>query len=91
MWDSVITEEGQSIDAILEDLNRAEVKEMCLTEYNEAETVEMIREEGRQETRLLDIKNLMDTTGWTASQVMDVLKIPTNQRAILYANLSRIK
>lgn len=71
--------------------NRAEVKEMCLTEYNEAETMEMIREEGRQETRLLCIKNLMDSTGWTASQVMDMLKIPTNQRAIFYANLSRMK
>ena len=64
---------------------------MCLTEYNEAETMEMMREEGRQETRLLLIKNLMDSTGWTASQIMDMLKIPTNQRAILYSNLSRMK
>ena len=64
---------------------------MCLTEYNEAETMEMIRKEERQETRLLLIKNLMDSTGWTASQIMDMLKIPTNQRAILYSNLSRMK
>lgn len=71
--------------------NRAEVKEMCLTEYNETETMEMLREEGRHESRLLDIKNLMDSTGWTAGQVMDMLKIPSNQRAILYSNLSRIK
>jgi predicted transposase YdaD len=29
--------------------NRAEVKNMCLTEYNEAETMQMFREEGREE------------------------------------------
>ena len=29
--------------------NRAEVKDMCLTEYNEAKTMEMLKEEGRQE------------------------------------------
>lgn len=31
--------------------NRAEVKDMCITEYNEAETLQMIREEGREEGR----------------------------------------
>lgn len=62
---------------------------MCLTEYNEAETLEIIRVEERYETRLLDIKNMMDSTGWTASQIMDMLKIPTNQRAIFYADLSQ--
>lgn len=87
----------QAIDNMPEDFvikkyiiaNRAEVKDMCLTEYNEAETLEMIRAEERHETRLLDIKNLMDSTGWTASQIMDMLKIPTNQRAIFYAGLSQ--
>ncbi len=29
--------------------NRAEVKDMCITEYNEAETMQMFREEGREE------------------------------------------
>ena len=29
--------------------NRAEVKNMCLTEYNEAETMQMFKEEGREE------------------------------------------
>ena len=28
--------------------NRAEVKGMCITEYNEAETMKMFREEGRK-------------------------------------------
>lgn len=31
--------------------HRAEVKGMCITEYNEAETLQMIREEGREEGR----------------------------------------
>lgn len=29
--------------------HRAEVRDMCITEYNEAETMQMIREEGREE------------------------------------------
>ena len=29
--------------------NRAEVKAMCITEYNEAETMQMFKEEGREE------------------------------------------
>ena len=29
--------------------NKAEVKQMCLTEYNETETMEMFKEEGREE------------------------------------------
>ena len=29
--------------------HRAEVKDLCITEYNEAETLRMIREEGREE------------------------------------------
>lgn len=78
---------------------------MCLTEYNEAETMEMLKEEARQEgrqtgrqegrqegkheTRLLDIRNLMDCMGWSAEKAMDALKIPQNQRAALYTGLSK--
>ena len=67
--------------------NRAEVKDMCLTEYNETETMEMMKEEGRQETMILNIKNLMDSTGWSAEKAMDSLKIPKDQRLILSADL----
>ncbi len=70
---------------------------MCLTEYKEAEAMEMLRQKrlqegirkGRQESRLLDIRNLMDSTGWTAEKAMDLLKIPEKQRTCLYAVLSR--
>lgn len=33
--------------------NKAEVKQMCTTEYNEAETMEQFREEGREEGEIL--------------------------------------
>jgi hypothetical protein len=73
--------------------NRVEVKDMCLTEYNEAETMEMFKKEGLQEgwqkARLLDIKNLMDGTGWSAQEAMDMLKIPQEQRTVLSVDLSK--
>ena len=66
---------------------------MCLTEYNEAETMEVFKEEGLQEgwqkARLLDIKNLMDGTGWSAQEAMDMLKIPQEQRTVLSVDLSK--
>ena len=73
--------------------NRAEVKDMCLTEYNEAEAMEMLKEEGRQEglqeTMILNIHNLMDSIGCTAEKAMDLLKVPQEQRITLYLNLSK--
>ena len=108
---------GNAIDKVIDEMsedfeikkfitaNRAEVKDMCLTEYNEAETMEMLWQEaiqeglqegmqqgmqqGMHEMRLLDIKNLMDVMGWTAEKAMDALKIPLNQRDSLYAGLSK--
>ncbi len=81
--------------------NRAEVKDMCLTEYNETETMELLRQEARQEghregilegiqeTMLQNITNLMETTGWTADKIMEMLKIPPSERPLLFAELSR--
>ena len=49
---------GQAVDIAVQDVledfeirefligHRAEVKDLCITEYNEAETMQMIREEG---------------------------------------------
>ncbi|MBR4207857.1 MAG: hypothetical protein IKQ88_04640 [Lachnospiraceae bacterium] len=37
--------------------NRTEVKDMCLTEYNEAETMQQFKEEGREEGRAEERKN----------------------------------
>ena len=61
---------GEAVDRAIQDMpenyeirqiligNRAEVKDMCITEYNEAETMQMIREEGREEG---DLKRAMKT------------------------------
>ena len=86
--------------------NRAEVKDMCLTEYNEAEAMELLRQEGkleglregkreglqegRQKAMLLNIKNLMESTGWAADKIMEMLKIPLSERDALYAGLSKV-
>lgn len=48
--------------------NRAEVKNMCLTEYNEAETMQMFKEEGieeglikgREEGRIIELAALVN-------------------------------
>ena len=76
--------------------NKAEVKDMCLTEYNETETLELFRQEGRQEgrlegqqeTMLLNIRKLMNNTGWSADKIMDMLEIPQDQRNMLSFKLA---
>ena len=63
--------------------NKAEVKRMCITEYDEAWTMEMFKEEGRAEGRAegrdetlkLSIQKLMKTMKMTAQQAMDALEI----------------
>jgi len=54
------------------------VKKMLLTEYNEAETMEMFREEGREEGReeqaKEDVRLFSDAFGIPIEQVMAVLK-----------------
>ncbi len=73
--------------------HRAEVKNMLLTEYNEAETMELFKEEGRAEGRaegrvegtdtasLRSIRNLMRSMKLNAQQAMDALGIPPDDQA----------
>ena len=69
--------------------NRAEVKDMCLTEYNEAETMEMFKEEGREEGReeatentiVQNLKALMKNLKLTIEQAMDAISVPDDKRA----------
>ena len=61
--------------------HRTEVKTMLLTEYNEAETMELFKEEGRAEGILKSIHALMDSMKWTAQQAMDALGIPLTEQA----------
>ncbi len=71
--------------------HRTEVSEMLLTEYNEAETMELFKEDGRKEgidqTRVESIRNLMKTLKLTAQQAMDALLIPAADQAKYLAKL----
>ena len=70
---------------------------MCITEYNEAETMRMIREEGRKEGRLegeeeamlFSIKSLMETMQMTAEQAMTALMIPETRFRLYQEKLTR--
>lgn len=71
---------------------------MCLTEYNEIETMELIRLkalqdgllEGQRNTMLLNVRNLMDSLGLSADKCMDILKISAAERPLIHAWLSEI-
>ena len=68
--------------------NRAEVKDTCLTEYDEAETMQMFKEEGRKEgivegrkeSLVESIKELMKNLKISTEQAMDALGIPEDKR-----------
>ncbi len=73
--------------------NRAEVKRMCITEYDEARTFAEQREEGRAEgreegraegraeERVLLIRNVMANLKTSADKAMDILGIPAAERS----------
>ncbi len=44
------------------------------------EELDDARIEGREEERLSSIRNLMDSTGWTAERAMEALKISETER-----------
>ena len=87
---------GEAVDKAIDDMpmdyairmfligNRAEVKGMCITEYNEAETMKMFREEGREEgeDKLGRLVSLLISKGRTG----DIEKAATDKavRANLY-------
>ena len=71
--------------------HRAEVRDMLLTEYNEAETMELFREEGREEGRLDNLRenllNLVNDGGFTLQRALDVLKVSAADRELLIGEL----
>ena len=60
---------------------------MCLKEYSEEEIKEMFkkdgREEGIEETRISDVKNIMKKLGMTVEQALDLLDIPEREREVV--------
>ena len=55
---------------------RSAVMLEMLTLFDEKNYEEGLREEGREEEKLVDIRNLMSTMNWSAEQAMQALKIP---------------
>jgi len=71
--------------------NRAEVKDMCMTEYNEAEVMEMMKEEGRVEgiitigrrhmfSEEVIIEDIMEETGCGYEEARRILETYDRQR-----------
>lgn len=51
--------------------HRAEVRGMLLTEYDEAEAMELFKADGRREARVSTIHKLMEKLNMFAQQAMD--------------------
>ena len=68
--------------------HKAEVKRMCITEYDEARTMELFkeegrvegREEGREETQVSNIRALMQRLKLSAEAAMDALAVPPEEQ-----------
>lgn len=69
------------------DAHKVEVSGMLLTEYNEAETMELFRQEGMDKNRIESIKTVMKKLKYTAQQAMEFLEIPIADRAKYLAKL----
>ena len=67
--------------------HRAEVYGMLLTEYDEAETMELFRKEGKEESLITSIRNLMNNMHWTAEQAMEALGVPADMQKIYRSKL----
>ena len=57
---------------------------MCITEYDEARTMELFkeegREEGREETQVSNIRALMQRLKLSAEAAMDALAVPPEEQ-----------
>lgn len=71
--------------------HKVEVSGMLLTEYNEAEAMELFRQDGKKEgidqNRVESIKNVMEGLKYTAEQAMELLKIPVTDQPKYLAKL----
>lgn len=61
--------------------NKAEVKDLCITEYNEAETMKMIREESHEEGRKEGQKEGEDKLGRLVTQLVSLGRTSDIQKA----------
>ena len=67
--------------------NREDEKSMFLNEYDEEKILKEAIKEGIEQSRLENIKNVMEGLNYTAQQAMDLLDIPVDERDKLIAKL----
>ena len=67
--------------------NREDEKSMFLNEYDEEMILKEAIKEGIEQSRLENIKNVMEGLNYTAQQAMDLLDIPVDERDKLIAKL----
>ena len=60
---------------------------MFLNEYDEEKILKEAIKEGIEQSRLENIKNVMEGLNYTAQQAMDLLDIPVDERDKLIAKL----
>ena len=81
-------EETNVCEAIQEMIDEARQKgreEMC---QGLKEMIDEARQEGREEQRVYYVRTIMQNTGWTPEQAMDMLGIQGDDRAVLMQQMN---
>lgn len=70
-------------DDVLSDFfikHRDEVIDVSIFEYDEEGVMDVMREEGRADATLKDIRNIMTKLNKSADEAMDILDVPIKER-----------
>lgn len=77
-------------DDVLSDFfikHRDEVIDVSIFEYDEEGVMDVMREEGRADATLKDIRNIMTKLNKSADEAMDILDVPIKERENLKTQL----
>lgn len=77
-------------DDVLSDFfikHRDEVIDVSIFEYDEEGVMDVMREEGRADATLKDIRNIMTKLNKSADEAMDILDVPIKERESLFSLL----
>lgn len=77
-------------DDVLSDFfikHRDEVIDVSIFEYDEEGVMDVMREEGRADATLKDIRNIMTKLNKSADEAMDILDVPIQERETLKTQL----
>ena len=67
--------------------HRDEVIDVSIFEYDEEGVMDVMREEGRADATLKDIRNIMTKLNKSADEAMDILDVPIQERETLKTQL----